>query len=238
MLHRSLQRFTDPNAALALQQEATRMVKVLQELDFIDRSGAPLPKGTMACHLFVPEDALLVADVIIALKGFEKFTAPQAFAICAAFVTEGPYSDRTKISDKVVRVGLQICRRVARKLASKLHFHQLPCCKTCGLNASGCDGEAMIKARLNPQLCETAFQWASGQDFTAAVLSSRVATGAKVWWRGRFGDLMSWCVKSPSCFDMIWHPGGGASHPESSWWLEVMFDVSICFLGCNPAQIY
>jgi superfamily II RNA helicase len=179
MLHRSLQRFTDPNAALALQQEATRMVKVLQELDFIDRSGAPLPKGTMACHLFVPEDALLVADVIIALKGFEKFTAPQAFAICAAFVTEGPYSDRTKISDKVVRVGLQICRRVARKLASKLHFHQLPCCKTCGLNASGCDGEAMIKARLNPQLCETAFQWASGQDFTAAVLSSRVATGGE-----------------------------------------------------------
>lgn len=31
MLHRSLKRFTEPHAAMSLQQEATRMVKVLQE---------------------------------------------------------------------------------------------------------------------------------------------------------------------------------------------------------------
>ena len=42
-----------------------------------------------------------------------------------------------------------------------------------------CDGEPMIKARINPQLCETALQWASGQDFTSAVLSSRVAIGGE-----------------------------------------------------------
>ena len=180
MLRRSLMTFTEPNAARSLQQEATRMVKVLQQLDFVDASGAPLPKGFMACHLFVPEDSLLVTNIIIALRGFESFTAPQAFAICAAFVTEGPYNDRSRISDKTVRNGLDTCRRVARKLAVKLHSHQLPCCKFCGLlNASDCDGEAMIKARLNPQLCETAFQWASGQDFTSAVLSSRLTIGGE-----------------------------------------------------------
>ena len=183
MLRRSLQRFTEPEAAMSLQQEATRMVKVLQELDFIDQSGAPLPKGTLACHLFVPEDALLVANVIIALRGFENFTAPQAFAICAAFVTEG-HNPRAKISDKAVGAGLETCRQVARKLAMKLHSHQLPCCNNCGLLKHGislgfCDGEPMIKARINPQLCETALQWASGQDFTSAVLSSRVAIGGE-----------------------------------------------------------
>ena len=181
MLRRSLQRFTEPEAAMSLQEEATRMVEVLQELDFIDQSGAPLPKGTMACHLFVPEDALLVANVIITLQGFENFTAAQAFAICAAFVTEGPYNERLKVSDAAVRSGLETCRKVAQRLASKLHSHQLPCCSNCGLlkPMAVCDGEPMIKACINPQLCETALQWASGQDFTSAVLSSRVAIGGE-----------------------------------------------------------
>lgn len=188
MLHRSLKRFTEPHAAISLQQEATRMVKVLQELDFIDLSGACLPKGTLACHLFVPEDALLVADVIIALRGFQDFTAPQAFAICAAFVAEGPYNERAKISDPAVRAGIATCRKVAKKLAFKLHSHNLPCCNNCRLlrpnplglfGHVGCDGEEMIKARLNPQLCETALQWASGDDFTSAVRSSGVAIGGE-----------------------------------------------------------
>eukprot|EP00438_Fugacium_kawagutii_P033797 Skav218852 [mRNA] locus=scaffold2397:94147:94872:+ [translate_table: standard] len=180
MLGRSLQRFTDVNAAFSLQQEASQMVKVLQDLDFIDESGAPLPKGTMACHLFVPEDALLVTDVIIALRGFEFLTAPQVFAICAAFVTEGQCNERSKISDPAVRSGLETCRKVARRLAAKLHFHRLPCCNRCELKSKGvCDGEAMIRARLNPQLCETALRWASGRDFTSAVLSSRVAIGGE-----------------------------------------------------------
>ncbi len=177
MLHRTLKRFTEPDAAIALQQEAIRMVKVLQELDFIDQSGAILPKGTLACHLFVPEDALLVADVIIALRGFEDFTAPQAFAICAAFVAEGRYNERSKVSDPAVRAGINTCRKVAKRLAFKLHSHNLPCCNTCRLSA--CDGSEMIKARLNPQLCETALQWASGEDFTSAVLSSGVAVGGE-----------------------------------------------------------
>ena len=64
MLRRSLQRFTEPEAAMSLQEEATRMVEVLQELDFIDQSGAPLPKGTMACHLFVDSDMFMVRHIL------------------------------------------------------------------------------------------------------------------------------------------------------------------------------
>ena len=181
MLYRSFQRFTNPNAAIALQQEATWMVKVLQELDFVDKSCAILPKGTLACHLFVPEDALLVTNVLIALRGFENLSAAQAFAICAAFVAEGSDNKRLKISDLEVRKGLETCRNVARSLAAKLHSHNLPCCSKCGLlrSSSRCDGSEMIKVRVNPQLCETALQWASGQDFTSAVLSSGVAVGGE-----------------------------------------------------------
>ena len=191
MLGRSLQRLTDPFASMRLHQEATRMVKVLQELDFVDKSGAPLPKGMLACHLFIPEDALLVTNVLIALRGFENLSAAQSFAICAAFVAEGSFNERLKISDAGVREGLGTCRKVAQELATALHSHDLPCCNKCGRLTNGnswnsswnlfkvCDGSPMIKARVNPKLCETAFQWASGQDFTSAVLSSGVAIGGE-----------------------------------------------------------
>lgn len=185
MLSRSLQRFTEPTVAMSRQQEARRMVKVLQELDFVDKSGVTLPKGLLACHLFLAEDALLVADILIALRGFENYSAAQSFAICAAFVAEGSYNDRLKISDSAVCEGLAICRKVAAKLAAKLHSHKLPCCTKCKLlnpisaDVLGCDGTEMIKTRLNPKLCETALQWASGRDFTSAVLSSGVAVGGE-----------------------------------------------------------
>ncbi|CAJ1351245.1 unnamed protein product [Effrenium voratum] len=180
MLGRSLQRLTDPYASSKLQQEATRMVKVLQELDFVDESGATLPKGTLACHLFVPEDALLVANVLIALRGFAGLSAAQSFAICASFVAEGAIAERWKISDGSVREGVRTCNRVAEELAVTLHSHSVPCCNKCGLlTQSRCDGSVMVKTRVNPKLCETAFQWASGQDFTSAVLSSGVAIGGE-----------------------------------------------------------
>ena len=180
MFCRSLQRFTDPDAATKLQQEATQMVKVLQDLDFVDKSGATLPKGMLACHLFIPEDALLVANILVALRGFAQLSAPQSFAICAAFVAEGPCNERLKISDAGVREGLKTCRKEAQELARKLHSHHLPCCNKCGLlKPDVCDGSPMVKARVNPKLCETAFQWASGQDFTSAVLSSGVAIGGE-----------------------------------------------------------
>lgn len=61
ILTRSLLRFTERDAALWLQQEATEMVKVLQELDFIDQLGGTLPKGALACHLFVPDARRCIA---------------------------------------------------------------------------------------------------------------------------------------------------------------------------------
>ena len=177
MLRRSLQHFTDAEAALTLRQEAMQMVKVLQELCFIDSSGSLLSKGIMACHMFVPEDALLVVHIIQALNNFEDLTPPQSFAICAALVTEGPYPERSKISDRAVRNALVKCRGAARKLAAKLHSHKLLCCRSCpGVR---CNGDPMIIMRLNPQMCETALRWAQGHDFTSAVLSSGMATGGE-----------------------------------------------------------
>ena len=169
MLSRSLQRYTSPDAAKSLQQEVFCMVQVLEELGFVDQSWATLPKGILACHLFVPEDPLLVANVLIALRGFADYSAAQAFAVCSAFVAEAK-----------IKVGLEICRQAAQKLAAKLHSHNLPCCSKCGLlKHRGCSGMDMIKARVNPKLCETAFQWALGQDFATAVLTSGVALGGE-----------------------------------------------------------
>ena len=187
MLSRSLQRYTSPDAAKSLQQEVFCMVQVLEELAFVDQSWATLPKGILACHLFVPEDPLLVANVLIALRGFADYSAAQAFAVCSAFVDEGSYGEPSVISDSKVKIGLETCRQVAQKLAAKLHSHNLPCCSKCGLlkqpvpsgRGRGCSGMDMIKARVNPKLCETAYQWALGQNFARAVITSGVALGGE-----------------------------------------------------------
>eukprot|EP00933_Yihiella_yeosuensis_P037915 TRINITY_DN31915_c0_g1_i1.p1 TRINITY_DN31915_c0_g1~~TRINITY_DN31915_c0_g1_i1.p1 ORF type:complete len:347 (+),score=59.59 TRINITY_DN31915_c0_g1_i1:28-1041(+) len=116
----------------------------------------------------------------MALRGFADFTAAQTFAICACFVAEGGRDDTQQVSDVAVCQAIAICQKVAVNLAKELHNQGLPCCSYCKyLTVGFCTGWDLAKALVNPKFSETALRWARGEDFTTAVLKSRVPVGGE-----------------------------------------------------------
>ena len=151
-------------------------------MNFVDSSCSALPKGTLACHFFVPDDGLLMSEVVLALRGFTGLTAAQIFAVCACFVAEGRHPDNWEryVSDAKVREAIMTCKWVAQKMACRLHSFSLPCFERCDWPTCGfCTGVAFAAARVNPSFVETAYRWARGDDFTQAVLQSRVPVGGE-----------------------------------------------------------
>lgn len=154
------------------------MMSVLRSLDYIDGSGAALPKGLIASHLFVPDDAMFITEILIAMRGFTGLDAPQVFALCSCFIAEGPPEKELRLSDAKVRSCINTCRQQARALASTLHRFGLPCCSKCA-GPGVCEGENFVQARVQPKLAETALRWARGADFTTAVLKSGIPSGGE-----------------------------------------------------------
>ena len=151
-------------------------------MNFVDSSCSALPKGTLACHFFVPDDGLLVSEIVLALRGFVGLSAAQIFAVCACFVAEGRHPDNWKryISDAKVEESIATCKSVAQQMACRLHTFSLPCFERCDqLTCGFCDGAAFATARVNPSFAETAYRWARGDDFTEAVLQSLVPVGGE-----------------------------------------------------------
>ncbi|CAE7872439.1 mtr-4 [Symbiodinium necroappetens] len=182
MLTNSLLSFADPLAAEELKDEAERKIRALQAMNFVDSSCSALPKGTLACHFFVPDDGLLVSEIVLALHGFIGLSAAQIFAVCACFVAEGRHPDNWKryVSDAKVKESIATCKSVAQQMACRLHTFSLPCFERCDqLTCGFCDGAAFAAARVNPSFAETAYRWARGDDFTEAVLQSRVPVGGE-----------------------------------------------------------
>jgi len=182
MLTNSLLSYADPSAAQELKDEAERKIRALQAMNFVDSSCSALPKGTLACHFFVPDDGLLVSEIVLALRGFIGLSAAQIFAVCACFVAEGRHPNNWKryISDAKVKESIATCKSVARQMACRLHGFSLPCFERCDqLTCGFCDGAAFAAARVNPSFAETAYRWARGDDFTEAVLQSRVPVGGE-----------------------------------------------------------
>ena len=182
MLQQSLLSYSNPAAADELRQEAMRRTSALQAMNFVDSSCSALPKGTLACHFFVPDDGLLMSEVVLALRGFTGLNAAQIFAVCACFVAEGKSTDNWErhISDTRVKKTIMTCKNVACRMAHQLHSFSLPCFERCEWPTRGfCSGASFAAVRVNPSFAETAYRWARGDDFTQAVLQSRVPVGGE-----------------------------------------------------------
>ena len=182
MLQQSLLSYSNPAAAHELREEAMRRTSALQAMIFLDSSCSALPKGTLACHFFVPDDGLLMSEVVLALRGFTGLSAAQIFAVCACFVAEGKSTDNWErhISDTRVKKAIMTCKNVACRMAHQLHSFSLPCFERCEWPTRGfCSGASFAAVRVNPSFAETAYRWACGDDFTQAVLQSRVPVGGE-----------------------------------------------------------
>jgi len=114
---------------------------------------------------------LFVTEVLVATRGFRDLLPAQIFAVCSAFVGEGPIGKKLPpVSDKIVATVLGESRQIAAKLYEDLAHEKL---EKAGSVVS------FVNSRVHPQLVNTTLLWASGESFTEAVRRSCIPVGGE-----------------------------------------------------------